>query len=1112
MTRARTGERRERRRPRRQTRRIAVLAAVTLGSVAAVPASAGAEQATPAGQPLPASNYTVQEACPPAPPGYDSCLALRLVAKTAAARAHRHPIGMTRTRPLKRGGKAAEICSPPTPQEGCYGLRPSDLHSGYQLPTESAIPQTVAIVDAYDDPTIESDLQTYDTAFGLPACTKASGCFKKVNQEGNASPLPATEGGWAGEISLDVETTHAICPNCRIILVEANDAFSPNLEAAENTAARLGATEISNSWGGPEEATDTAAFNHPGVVIAAATGDFGYLNWDSGFAELIGHPDYPATSPHVVAVGGTRLHLNSESKWTGESVWNDGSTSTLTRSFGAGGGGCSEHFTAPSWQQSVADWTEVGCATRRASADVAADADPYTGVAVYDSTPEEPGEPAPGWMPIGGTSLASPIIASVFALAGGSGGVNYPAETLYSHLGSATMLRDVTAGSNGKCTKPFHEHSGESGCTTTEEAEQCAKKLICLAGTGYDGPSGVGTPNGVGAFTPPPPTVTAVEPTSGNIGGNRSVKITGTDLLGASKVKFGAAEATEVNVVSASEVKVKSPPHAAETVDVTVITPGGTSATTLADHYTYVTPPPPTVTVVSPSGGTIVGGNTVKITGTSLEDASRVEFGGTSGTEVHEISAGEITVKAPPHAAETVDVTVTTPGGTSATTLADHYTYVTPPPPTVTAVAPLEGSTAGGTAVKVTGTNLENASAVAFGESAGSEIHVTSATELTVKSPPHAAETVDVTVTTPGGTSSTSSADHYSFIAPPTVTAVEPSEGPTAGGTAVKVTGTNLENASAVAFGASAGSEIHVASATELTIKSPPHAAGTVDVTVTTPGGTSGTSSADHYTFKAPPPTVTAVAPLEGPTAGGTVVKVTGANLENASAVAFGAFAGSEISVASATELTIKSPPHAAGTVDVTVTTPGGTSGTSSADHFTFNAPPPPPPAGEGELPGAGGGSSLASSPFTSAPPSSGASTPSNAFSNFNVLGEQVNRKTGAVKLTVAVFHGGTLHWLLTFRDRVARGAGCSRHRSPKPKCRLTTIVFGEGTQAVPGARTITFTVAPAPAARRELNAGAGLSVQASLSYTASGGAPIAQSSSVSVRLKKAGHARGRRA
>jgi hypothetical protein len=628
-------------------------------------------------------------------------------------------------------------------------------------------------------------------------------------------------------------------------------------------------------------------------------------------------------------------------------------------------------------------------------------------------------------MPVGGTSLASPIVASVFALAGGSGGVKYPAETLYSHLGSATTLHDITTGSNGKCTKPFNEHTGVSGCTTTEEAEQCSKKLICLSGTGYDGPSGVGTPNGVGAFTPPPPTVTAVEPTSGNIGGHRSVKITGTNLLGASKVKFGEAEASEVSVASATEVTVKSPAHEAGTVDVTVTTPGGTSATTLADHYTYVTPPPPTVATVSPSEGSIAGGGTVKITGTSLEDASQVEFGGVSATEIHEVSAGEITVKAPPNVAGTVDVTVTTPGGTSATTLADHYTYLTPPPPTVTAVTPVEGTTTGGTAVKVTGTNLENASAVAFGESAGSEIHVQSATELTVKSPAHEAGTVDVTVTTPGGTSTTSAADHYTFIAPPTVTAVSPVEGPTAGGTVVTVTGTNLENASAVAFGGSAGSEIHVQSATGLTVRSPVHGAGTVDVTVTTPGGASTTSSADHYTFVAPAPT-------------------------------------------------------------------------------------PTPPAVEPVLPGGGGGSNLASSPFTSAPPSSGGSTPSNAFSNFNLLGEQVNRKTGTVKLTVAVFHGGTLRWLLTFRDRSARGAGCSKHRAGKPKCRLTTIVFGEGTQAVAGARTVTFTVSPGPAARRELRSGAGLSVSASLSYTASGGSPIAQSSSLSVRLKKA--ARGHRA
>ena len=258
----------------------------------------------------------------------------------------------------------------------------------------------------------------------------------------------------------------------------------------------LGATEISNSWGGEEPTIDSAAFNHPGIVITAAAGDEGYLNWTeakSGKKYYEG-ADYPASSPHVVAVGGTRLTLSGGVRQS-ETVWNDGE--------GAGGGGCSLKFTAQPWQQSVPDWSAVGCEDRRAVADVSADADPETGVAVYDSIPypeEQKGKIVTtelGWVPIGGTSVASPIIASMFALAGGAHEVEYPSQTLYSRLGS-TSLYDVTKGGNGKCDD---EYSGCSGSLSSPL--DCGEDaLICNATSGYDGPTGVGTPNGIAAFVP----------------------------------------------------------------------------------------------------------------------------------------------------------------------------------------------------------------------------------------------------------------------------------------------------------------------------------------------------------------------------------------------------------------------------------------------------------------------------------------------------------------------------------------------------------------------------------------------------------------------------------
>ncbi len=231
-------------------------------------------------------------------------------------------------------------------------------------------------------------------------------------------------------------------------------------------------------------------------MITASAGDEGYLGWDSsesGFAE------FPASSPDVVAVGGTRLTLAAGGGWEAETVWNGR---------GAGGGGCSVEFTAQPWQQSLADWSAVGCAGKRAVADVAADADPYTGVAVYDSGAqcpyEEEGEVHYGpWCTVGGTSLASPLIAATFALAGGSDGVSFPAATLYENaLLSPSSLHDILTGSNGKCAS-YNPANGLSRCSAEAEAKaSCASKLICLAGPGYDGPTGVGTPDGITAFEP----------------------------------------------------------------------------------------------------------------------------------------------------------------------------------------------------------------------------------------------------------------------------------------------------------------------------------------------------------------------------------------------------------------------------------------------------------------------------------------------------------------------------------------------------------------------------------------------------------------------------------
>lgn len=445
--------------------------------------------------------------------------------------------------------------------EGSYGLRPQDLRDAYfpadtELPEAPASePQTIALVDAYNDPNARTDLETYESEFGLKNCPAvSSSCFEQVNQQGgSALPFPESEAaretelavcenqhrslpereaacenvveaeGWTVEISTDIEVARAVCQNCKILLVEATVPSHGDLEEGEETAVKLGATEISNSWGGLQEGADGHAFDHPGTVITAAAGDDGYLNWTEAEAaekakqkkeptDYFVGADYPASSPDVIAVGGTELTL-SDSARQSETVWNEDPDAEGNNE-GAGGGGCSETFAAPPWQQAVPDWSQVGCGSMRAVADISADADPYTGVAVYDSVPSlhetatgELVNTPLGWWPIGGTSVASPIIASMFALAGGAHEVEYPAATLYSHL-ETTGFYDVTKGGNGRCDDLYSACAGSLEPVSPEFPFDCGESsLICNAAPGcgdqyYDGPTGVGTPNGIEALEP----------------------------------------------------------------------------------------------------------------------------------------------------------------------------------------------------------------------------------------------------------------------------------------------------------------------------------------------------------------------------------------------------------------------------------------------------------------------------------------------------------------------------------------------------------------------------------------------------------------------------------
>ena len=422
------------------------------------------------------------------------------------------------------------------------------------------------------------------------------------------------------------------------------------------------------------------------------------------------------------------------------------------------------------------------------------------------------------------------------------------------------------------------------------------------------------------------PVVTAVNPASGPLSGSTTVTITGANLANASTVDFGTVAATIVSDTG-TQITAMDPAGTAGTVDVTVVTAGGTSATSTADQFTYVALP--VVTAVSPANGPLSGSTSVTITGTNLANATAVNFGSVDATIVSN-TATQIVVTTPAGSAGTVDVTVVTPGGTSASSTADHFSYVSLP--VVIAVSPASGPLSGSITVTITGTNLSSASVVNFGAVAGMIVSDT-ATQIEVTNPAGVAGTVDVTVVTAGGTSATSTADHFTYVSLPVVTAVSPSTGPLGGSTSVTLTGANLANATAVNFGG-VGGTIVSNTGTQIVVTNPAAIAGTVDVTVVTPGGTSATSTADHFTYVGLP-VVTAVSPATGPLGGSSTVSITGTNLANATAVNFGTTAGTIVSD-TGTQIVAMDPAGIAGTVDVTVITAGGTSSSSSADHFTY--------------------------------------------------------------------------------------------------------------------------------------------------------------------------------
>ncbi len=441
---------------RRTSRASRILVAIVAVSAASALLSAGPVSAAPGGNGTPLPPGVHEHHGPNGEIDVNVCPDQAQVG-AATCFANERVDGTAKTLKPSRNEKAAPNTF--VGNDGAYS--PLYLQSAYNAPAGNP-GATVAIVDAFDDSRAESDLAYYRSYFGLPPCTTDNGCFRKVDQRGGTD-YPAGDQLWGLEISLDLDMVSAICPSCHILLVEADDNYTPNLGAAVNTAVALGASVVSNSWGGPEyenETTDDKLyFNHPGVPVVVSSGDSGY------------GPQFPAALSSVIAVGGTSLYQATA----------DGTRNATETAWIGAGSGCSAYAPKPSWQHDTA------CSTRTI-ADVSAVSDPHTGVWVWDTYPL-----GGGWGILGGTSVAAPIVAAMYGLAGNPASTTQMPSTLY---GDAADLNDIVSGSNGTC----------------------AVSYLCAALPGFDGPTGLGTPNGIRPFqrssaaqsAPTAPTLSAV--------------------------------------------------------------------------------------------------------------------------------------------------------------------------------------------------------------------------------------------------------------------------------------------------------------------------------------------------------------------------------------------------------------------------------------------------------------------------------------------------------------------------------------------------------------------------------------------------------------------------
>jgi kumamolisin len=705
------------------------------------------------------------------------------------------------------------------------------------------------------------------------------------------------------EVTFDVSICGGVAPGGKIVVY-----FTPNTTSGITHALQTAVGDINNapsvislSFGSGESNfspnerliidqtfQDAAALSQP-ITIFCSSGDFGSSDGQSSGQQV----EFPGSSPNLTTCGGSVLTISPAGGIASEIVWNEAPTTAAT------GGGVSEAFPLPTYQTNANVPPSSNGFVGRGLPDVASHA---AGISVQFNGAVDK---------FAGTSAASPLWAGLVALINQLKGQNtgFLNEILYGRLGPQGALNDITVGDNG----------------------------FFQAGPGWDACTGLGSPNGsLIAALIGPPTITSVSPTAGPVGGGIPITIRGKRLFGASLVSFGGTDTHDFHVDDDTQITVRLPQNSSDgTVTVTVTTAAGSGGGSPNSDFSYVFPVPVIQSINPPTGG-VGGGEPININGLGFTGATSVLFNNVTmaPTSVTDTQIGVITPTG--FGSGAVDVTVITPGGQSSPST---FIFVFPTP-VVQSVSPTTGPAAGGFSVAIAGKGFTGVIAVRFGATVSPNVvpdPTNPDSQLTAVSPPGSG-IVDISVTTPGGTSAATVADQLTYMPVPVVTAINPNSGP-AGGTTVTITGTGFTGVTGVAFGANISPNVvpdPTNPDTQLTAVSPP-GNGMVDIAVTTPAGTSVATGVDQFTYL-PVPVVTTINPNSGPVAGSTTVTVIGSGFSGVTGVAFGVTGSTNVVPDSSnpdTQLTADSP-AGTGTVDVIVTTPGGSSVPTAVDQFTY--------------------------------------------------------------------------------------------------------------------------------------------------------------------------------